>query len=107
MNKKGAEDVLWNVILILVFLSAAGLLFQWMSSQATGKSIKAEAIAKQTALLIDASEKGTTIFVSADVTIDGNKVIAVSENIKFEYSFFNNVKAVPRKVEGGTEIKIE
>jgi len=106
MNKKGAEDVLWNVILVLVFLSAAGLLFSWMSSEATGKSIKSEVIAKQTALLIDASENGTVIFVSADVTVDGNKVTAVSENVKSEYSFFNNAKATAKKVEGGTEIRL-
>ena len=106
MNRKGAEDLLWNILLILLFLAAAGILFSWMNGQATGKSVRAETAAKQAALLIDLAKPGTTIFVNANLTVEGNKVLAVFEGQDAEYSFVNNAKISYQQKEGGTEILV-
>ncbi|MEM2956193.1 MAG: hypothetical protein QW041_01275 [Candidatus Pacearchaeota archaeon] len=107
MNRGGTEDLLWNLGLILIFLFVAGILFVWESNQVTGKAVKSEIIAKQTALLIDSGKPGTIIFVDANITIEGNKIIAYYENSKFEYSFFNKNKISYKQTGRGTEIKIE
>ena len=106
MNRKGVEDLLWNIILVLILLFVAGSVLMWMSGNASGKAIKAEVIAKQAALLVDSAKPGTTIFIKANVSVEGNKVIAFSENNKAEYDFFIKNKVYSKTAEGGTEISI-
>ena len=77
-----------------------------MNGQATGKSVRAETAAKQTALLIDLAKPRTAIFVNANLTVEGNKVISAFEGQNAEYAFVNNAKISYQKKEGGTEILI-
>jgi hypothetical protein len=107
MNKRGDERLLWEIILIVIFLFVGGTVFAWESDQATGKSIKTEVVAKQVALLIDSAEPGTVIFIDSEIEINDNIVMAKFENSKSEYSFFSKNKVSAKKVNGGTEIKIE
>jgi hypothetical protein len=106
-DKRGTLwDLLWNIILLLIFISFAVMLSVWMNNSAKGEAIKGEVIAKQTALLIDSAKPGTTIFVNADIQISGNEVIVIYENAKYSYTFFNPAKISVSKSEGGTELKI-
>mgnify|MGYP000738481417 CR=1 FL=1 len=106
MNKRGAEILLWNIIVIVLFITAFASIGVWISNNIRGDAIKPDLIAKQTALLIDLADPGTTIFVNADIVIEGQKITAVYNDLKSEYSFFSNSTVTARKVEGGTEIKI-
>ena len=107
MNKRGDEKLLWEIILIVIFLFVGGTIFAWESGQASGKSVKAEVVAKQAALLIDSAKPGTMIFIDSEIEINGNIITAKFENQKSEYSFFTKNKVTGKKVEGGTEILIE
>jgi uncharacterized protein (UPF0333 family) len=106
MDKRGDAKLLLNVIIILMYLFAAGNVFAWESGQATGKSIKTEVVAKQVVLMIDSAKPGAVIFIDSEIEINGNIVTAKFENQKSEYSFFSKNKVSARKVEGGTEIRI-
>jgi len=107
MNKRGDERLLWEIMIITIILFAGGAIFAWESGQATGKSIKTEVVAKQTALLIDSANPGTVIFIDSEIEINGNIVTAKFENQKSDYSFFSKNKVTGKKVEGGTEILVE
>lgn len=107
MNKRGnilTENVIF-IILTLVFLS---ILLIFVYIQSSPVSLMQQKLAKQTALLIDASKPGTEISLDVSKYIDkagkngiSNPIIIDNENnlVKiqldkdsyYEYGFFNNV----------------
>ena len=89
MNQRGATDLLWTIILVLLVMTAASFLIFWINSNTTGRLIKSEVDAKQTALLIDSAEPGTLIIVSKPISLSGNKINAQNGEIIAEYTFFS------------------
>jgi hypothetical protein len=89
MNKRGATDLLWTIILVLLVVTAASFLIYWINSNTTGRLIKSEVDAKQTALLIDSANPNTLITVSKPVSLSGNQIRAQNEQIIADYSTFN------------------
>ncbi len=68
MNKKG-QELLYNAIFsIIIVLVVAGALFLFISGKATGKLIAAQVVAKQVAMLVDASQPETEIFLDKSTT---------------------------------------
>lgn len=106
MNKRGVEDLLWNVMMIILILTLAAFLIYWININSSGKLIKAQVDAKQTALLIDSARPGTILTLNKSVSLGQGRVKAEHEKASFEYSFFNQNRISLDK-ERGIEIRIE
>jgi hypothetical protein len=90
MNKRGEEDLLWNIILIMLFLLVAAMLFYWIQGISGGRLMIAQIGAKQAALIIDSAKPGTSAEIAGiSFEISNNKINANHEGTKFSYSFFN------------------
>ena len=106
-NKRG-DTLVMILISIAIILTATIMLLLWMSGEATGKAVEDQTKAKQLALMIDAAEPGTSIFVDYEVKIEGNEAIIVKNLLNAErYSFFNKAEISAAKVQGGTEITVK
>ena len=74
-------------MILLVFILVSMLYF--VSNASKGKLVKNQVIAKQTALLLDASKPGT-VFTLQDVCIFlKNSKVTAGEELPYSYLFFN------------------
>jgi len=107
MNKRGTTETIAMIVISLVLiLIIAATVLAWVANKANGSAVEGEVRAKQIALLIDEAKHGTTIFVREDVSIEGNEVVVLYENLKARYSFFSSNKISLNKLNGGSEIII-
>jgi hypothetical protein len=121
-HKKGnilTETVIFVILNITFF--AVMLLFIYLQSSPV--HIAEEGVAKQVALLIDASKPGSEIKINLKdffeeseirddkaIVIDHDRNVVVakgSDDSFFEYSYFNDVDVSPNVVEGWLELKID
>ena len=97
MNKRGAEELLMNVIYIVIAALILVIFTFWVGGLATGKLTKAQMISKEIALIIDASEPETTISIAHDagkISIDAEKreVTAKIGGSEFSYDYFSRYR---------------
>ena len=107
MNKRGMEDLVWVVILVLLVVSAAGFLFFWINAHATGDIIRAQVNAKSAAMLVDSAEPNTVILINNSTSIEKGKAVAKFGETQFEYSFFSPHKISSAQKGDNLEVRIE
>ena len=105
MNKRGAEDLLWAIVLLLLVAMAVAFLVFWINNDSTKEAMRTQLDSKQTALLIDTLRPGTTIFLEKNLSIAGNRVIASYGGSASEYSFFNPDTLTVNPINNGVEVK--
>jgi len=89
MNKKGVEDLLWNVMLIVLIATAMAFLIYWIGDVASGKLIESQMDSKQAALAVDIARPGTEILFEKNLTFSGNNITSNAGAMPFSYSHFN------------------
>lgn len=97
MNKKGAEDLLMNVIYLVIVVMILAMFTVWIGGLSTGKLTKAQMMSKEIALLIDSAEPETILSIAHDpgnVSINPEKKeITVSiDKSEFSYDYFSRYK---------------
>ena len=113
MNKKGAEDLLMNVV-CLTFIGIFLVIFLvWIGGLATGKIAKSELMSKEIALLIDAAKPYTEISVAyepgkIEINPAEREVIVSFNQINSSYDYFSLYHISSQQInETFTVIKIE
>ena len=104
MDKRGASDLLWNVIMAVLIVSAMVSIISWINNVSSGKLIMAQIDAKESALLADMARTGTTFDLNKSISMQGNNLTAKFGDSSFSYSTFNP-KISLQKTENGTEVK--
>ena len=104
MDKRGASDLLWNVIMALLIVAVTASLFSWISDVSSGKLIQAQVDVKESVLLADLARPGTTLVLNKSISIHGNNLTEEFGGSSFSYSTFNP-KVSLQKTENGAEIK--
>jgi len=113
MNKKGAEELLINVINITLIGMILVIFIAWISGLATGKISQSEVLSKEIALLIDAAKPETSLFIthdSGEISLNSATkeiLVSIGEN-EFSYDYFSKYKVSIQKInETSSIIKIE
>ena len=112
MDKRGAEDLLMNVIYLTIIGLLLVMFVVWISGMATGKTTKAEMMSKEIALTIDSAKPYSEISINheGNLTLDTkNQEVSVKiEQIEFSYDYFSSYKVSFQEVnETFAVIKIE
>lgn len=111
MNKKGAEELLWNVVYLTIIALVLIVFTAWLSGLATGKISNAQVLAKELALVIDAAEPETAIIIlhePLNLRIDDAKkeVSVLVGQSGFVYDYFSPYKVSAQGNETSTTITI-
>lgn len=113
MNKKGAEDLLMNVVYLVIVALILGIFVVWIGGLSTGKLTKAQMLSKEIALIIDAAEPETIISIQHDpgkieLNAEKKEITADIGGGEFSYDYFSPHKISLQKINDTfTEIKIE
>lgn len=76
MNKKGQELLYKAIFSLIIIVIIAAALFLFISGKATGRIVAAQIVSKQVAMLVDASQPETEIFLEKSTA--GLKILFIT-----------------------------